>query len=225
MRIIFGIAILAWAAAVIMVGCGQSTQSVTDFIPHADGHTWEYECTFWDGTLEVAGSLKTRWFSGTTDLNGVTVQNFHMTEEALVYLFGGINAFGLPSSGSLAYYHIDDTGVYGYGTSASPAAQSVLVLPLPLEVGDEWERAYGDLTFYCSAAATELVTVPAGTFNAFKVHVTDSGTEEVSWDEWYADGVGMVKSAMYGVVVASLEGGQIIPTTVDYFEELTEKNF
>jgi hypothetical protein len=227
MRIIFGVAILAWAAAVIMVGCGQSTQSVTDFIPHAEGQTWEYRCSFLHGTSEIAASLKTRWFSGTTDLGGITVQNLHMTEEALVTPTGGINAFALPSSASLAYYHINDTGVYSYGTSSSPAAQSILILPLPLEVGDEWERDYGDVTFYCSAAATELVTVPAGTFDSIKVEVRETVTEEAEWYEWYVEGVGQVKHAIPDILLTTFEGGQVIILTdeADYIEELKEKNF
>jgi hypothetical protein len=88
----------------------------------------------------------------------------------------------------------------------------------PLAVGLKWEWSGKDPTQVergekNTVAGVETVTVPAGKFRAMKVVSTVSGGAiPMTRTNWYADGVGLVKS--------TTEGGQI-----KYGSELTDYSF
>jgi hypothetical protein len=91
-------------------------------------------------------------------------------------------------------------------------------LPNPLAVGQEWKWTGKDPTQVehqetSRVVAVEEVTVPAGKFRAMKVvtEITGGGAAKTRTN-WYADGVGLVKSAT--------EGGQI-----KYGSDLTDYSF
>ena len=91
-------------------------------------------------------------------------------------------------------------------------------LPIPLKIGQKWQWSGKDPTqveFHESSRVVgpETVTVPAGKFRAMKVVTEISGNSAVKTrTNWYADGVGLVKS--------STEAGQI-----KYGSELTDYSF
>jgi hypothetical protein len=91
-------------------------------------------------------------------------------------------------------------------------------LPNPLVAGQKWEWSGKDPTQVeyresSRAVAFEEVTVPAGKFRAMKVVTEVSGASILKIrTNWYADGVGLVKS--------STEAGQI-----KYGSELTDYTF
>jgi len=88
----------------------------------------------------------------------------------------------------------------------------------PLAVGRKWEWSGKDATQTertekNTVARVEEVTVPAGKFQAMKVVSTvTGGVVPMTRTNWYADGVGLVKS--------TTEGGQ-----VKYGSELTDYSF
>lgn len=91
-------------------------------------------------------------------------------------------------------------------------------LPNPLVVGQKWEWSGSDPTQAerresSRTVGFENVTVPAGKFRAMKV-ITEitGGSMPKTRTNWYAEGVGLVKSAT--------EGGQI-----KYGSELTDYSF
>ena len=91
-------------------------------------------------------------------------------------------------------------------------------LPDPLVVGREWRWSGKDPTQVehqesSRVVGVEEVTVPAGKFRAMKVvtEMTGGGAAKTRTD-WYADGVGLVKS--------NTDGGQI-----KYGSELTDYSF
>ncbi|MFH1452972.1 MAG: hypothetical protein ABIH00_03195 [Armatimonadota bacterium] len=74
------------------------------------------------------------------------------------------------------------------------------IMKLPLKTGKSWVwtgkfKDTGDITFNFKVAAFEKVTVPAGTFKAFKIDITaDAGMDrKITVQRWYAAGIGLIK--------------------------------
>ncbi len=194
------IIVLVFVAGVWVAGCGQTLQvSSPNYFPHNDGYSWEYACKQTVGTSESSWT-KTYYFDGTATLSdGRIVQKLMVSEEATATSIK-CSSF----AGTSGYYQIDDSGVRHYGSLSHPTTEATLILPFPLDVGNTWERgAIG--TF--EVIGVETVDVPAGSFSTFKVGLQEEGFEMY---EWYADGVGMVKSYMR-FPCTNLEDGRIVP--------------
>jgi len=237
-----GIAIFTLILVIGIAGCEevQRPSAELNYFPHEDGYRWEYQCSSAYGISESSSFKRIRYFDGTATLpNSFIVQNFVCTEEALsqsAMVFGTVKLFGLPISrlGS-TYLFIDETGVYSYGNPYNPTTEAGLILPLPLSIGKVWKRGHAESILTCEAFAAEEVTVPAGTYNTVKIRLKIGTAESDYWYEWYADGVGMVKSSAelltQAVTLEEVNGElRIIPITgesvVWYFtEELLSKNF
>lgn len=212
----------------MVVGCGQviNPKSSISSFPHQDGYRWEYKYTMTIGTSEV-GSLKyIRYFNGTTTLsNGLTVQNFYITTEAMTQGINTLNlvkTLGLPLSSSKSYLDITETGVYDYTSAGKPTTEASLILPLPLEVGKVWHSGIEEFILTYEAIAEEEIAVPAGTFRTVKVNKKSIlfGESDYSY-LWYAEGVGMVKSYTR-ISDVYWEGSSEVVTMT---EELVGKNF
>jgi hypothetical protein len=113
-------------------------------------------------------------------------------------------------------FHSEDYPEHeGLKSSYDPPRQ---YLPNPLAAGQKWEWSGKDPTqveYRESSRAVDFedVTVPAGKFRAMKVVTEVSGASILKIrTNWYADGVGLVKSAT--------EAGQI-----KYGSELTDYSF
>ncbi len=90
-------------------------------------------------------------------------------------------------------------------------------LPVPLVAGRKWEVKFKDPTQVeqresSHVVGLETVTVPAGKFRAMKVTTEIIGSGTKVRTNWYADGVGLVKSVT--------EAGQM-----KYGSELTDYSF
>lgn len=206
-RALFVAAVLT-AALVGLIGCSQTaSQPAANYFPHENGYQWGYKNSIYVGTVEISSLNETRYIDGTTRLSsGLTVINFIMSDEA--------------SSPTTFYYYIDETGVYKYGSAAHPTTEADQILAFPLETGKEWVRGRsGPQT--CVAVGIEDIMVPAGAFKAMKVMVGDS-----DFYEWYAEGVGLVKT-LVNLIVATFEAGtgRMITAEGAYIGELTSKNF
>lgn len=205
-----------------MLGCGQTENltalSITNFA-HENGYEWKHKYTVIEGTLESNTFNIIRRLDGETTLsNGIIAQNFVVSYEANPTgstANGMVRAFGFPFTSS--FYYVCKTGVYSYGFVTRPTTEATLVLPLPLETGKVWTTSDG--TF--KAIGEEEITVPGGTFEAIKVTFTFHGNSEPYIYEWYADGVGLVKS--YTLFLYADKNGQVGEGAI--IEELLSKNF
>ncbi len=76
--------------------------------------------------------------------------------------------------------------------------QPLLYIDAPLAIGSTWDTwtdsPFGFYQVRGECVAVELVSVPAGTFECYHVHYSESYfdiTEE--YDHWYCDGVGLIQ--------------------------------
>jgi hypothetical protein len=119
-------------------------------------------------------------------------------------------------------YYVSSSGVYDYGFVNHLTTEASTIIPLPLEVGSAWQR---DQYFSCEAITAEDITVPAGTFKTIKVVLITGFTDE-EYYEWWADGVGVVKTftKILNIPIIDITGSA---TYLDYVvtEELVSKNF
>lgn len=200
-----------------ITGCGQvqknSSGAVTNF-PHTDDKRWLYKETTTLGTLETIYKT-TQYFDGVATLeSGLMVQRYRVSEEVVsesISAWRPINAFALPSGG---FYYIDDSGVYRYYSITTSEAE--LELPLPLDVGKTWQR---NARASFEAVAREEIIVPAGTFIAIKI--TSKSFSDTEHYEWYADGVGLVKSFTKTLNIPLVSTVETFVSTL----ELLSKNF
>lgn len=169
--------------ALVMAGCSllQPTSSGggESYFPHAQGNTWRHSSA--DGSSQVMTA------EGSTSIGSTTVQIFSSTY---------ISATGSVST-SEAYYRVDGSGVYAHGSSDYPSSIGLPFLSFPLEVGKTWDIVIsGSYANKASVVAKESVTVPAGTFDCYKVnYFTLNGTIEIyNSNIWFGNNVGIVKA-------------------------------
>jgi len=187
--------------------------------PVKTGATWTYNST---GSLsgdfsftDTITALREDGFTLSSQINGVTLtQEWVCKPEGLASLtFGGGAAGGISTSG--AKMDLTTSNVQG------------VILPKTISAGDQWPysldfegdieltgmtaETQGTAGFTFNALGEESVTVPAGTFNALKIHVDLRLDMEITYsgftapavitipsDVWYAPGVGWVKAASSG---------------------------
>jgi hypothetical protein len=125
-------------------------------------------------------------------------------------------------------------GISTLGVQMDLATSNVqgVILPRTVSPGDQWPYSLdfdgtmqynqyaagtqGTATFTFNAIGEESITVPAGTFNAMKIHVDMTLDMQVTYsglkipaqftsgsDIWFAPGVGWVKAASTGALVGS----------------------
>ncbi len=198
-----------------MVGCGQNPQGISsNYFPHNDGYLWAYACKQTIGTSESPGT-RTYYFNGTTTLSdGKTVQKFMVSEEAGS---AAVSIYGV--AGGNGNYLIDGSGVYQYGNLSRSTIEAILILPFPLNVGRTWQR--GALGTF-EVLGVETVKVFAGTYQAIKVGLQE---EDFEMYEWYADGVGLIKSYTKFPVTTEIDNGSATDEALILTEELVSKNF
>jgi hypothetical protein len=218
--------LLALITGILLVGCGRSSSTAAatvTSIPHSDGNQWVYRNSMSIGTSEFA-QKNINYFNGTTVLpNGLRAHNYCLSVEsyaatAMKHTTPKAMTICLPDNICLL---VNDSGVYCYGSINSPTTEGSQILPLPLAVGNKWQR---DRDFYCEAIAAEDVTVPAGTFKAIKVVLTNSTSDEVYY-EWWADGVGRVKMYEYIPDLFFVNNGNSNQILYVGTQELLSKNF
>ncbi|HEX8078048.1 MAG TPA: hypothetical protein VF511_09555 [Chthoniobacterales bacterium] len=173
-----------------------------DYFPLRVGDSWTYRNTEEGGyTLKVLSEepqpgSPTRYL--VEFLSGVKIINVYSKVEGWVL------------------FHSEDYPEHeGLRATYEPPKQ---YLPNPLVAGQTWTWSGKDPTYVdhretSRVTGVEEVTVPAGKFRAMKVVTeTTSGNATKTTTKWYAEGIGLVKSAT--------EGGQY-----KYGSELTDYSF
>jgi hypothetical protein len=186
--------------------------------PVAVGNSWNYDMT---GTTT---STFTRSIQA-VDSGGFTDQDVFS---------GGTTRTGKWNCAAGALTNLDPVGdttanvqFNGHSSDFQTTALNGVTLPAHVAAGDTWNQTLSlhgsvsvngvsaestsDTTIACTAAGTENVSVPAGSFDAMKVTCQDQITITVTTagisvptalsfttDSWYAPGVGWVKSVSSG---------------------------
>ena len=187
--------------------------------PVKEGVTWTYQSTGglsgnFSFTDTITG-IREDGFTLESEFNGATLtQEWTCSSEGLASLsFGSGVAGGLSTSG--VQMNLTTTNLQG------------VILPKTVTAGDQWAYSldfdgtmeYGDTSvatqgtaaFTFSAIGEESVTVPAGTFQAMKIHADLRLTMDVTYagfnapvvftipsDIWYVPDVGWVKATSSG---------------------------
>lgn len=179
-------------------------------LPTADGTTWEYQLREQppnpDGTAPVTVRI-----SGSEELGAKTLLKFETR-----------------TGGELAkteLNEVNDTGVHCYRRNTA-GGKSVLFNPpqtliaAPLQVGAKWElddRAAGsDMHQQFKVEAQENVTVPAGTYHAYRLHCEQPWPLSIALDRWVAPGVGVVKD----VTTTRGPGGRLLSRVTSELKSL-----
>jgi len=190
--------VIIFLAGLIVWGCSTQTAEITatttttttsasttttageGFFPHADGNSWRY--TYSDGSSMIMT------FEGMTLINSVTVQKLKSVFDYLSGVYTGES-----------YYKVDATGVYAYSPSTTEVAPFLL---FPLEIGKKWIQQtsvspYGDyvVTYEASIVSKESSTVPAGTFDCYKMTVKSimNGVVNTTLNYWFGNNAGIIK--------------------------------
>jgi hypothetical protein len=187
--------------------------------PVKTGATWTYRST---GSLsgdfsftDTIMAVREDGFTLSSEIDGATLdQEWVCKPEGLASLsFGSGAAGGLSASG--VQMDLTTSNIQG------------VIVPKTVNAGDQWPYSLdldgnmqysgtsvdtrGTASFTFNALGEESVTVPAGTFNAMKIHVdlkldlqvtysgfTAPATFTIPSDIWYAPGVGWVKATSSG---------------------------
>ncbi|MFH1386452.1 MAG: hypothetical protein ABIH50_02145 [bacterium] len=166
----------------VVSGCSvlqtQSSGGGVSYFPCNQGYTWTYSSN--DGYTQITS------VEGSTSIGSITVQK--------------ISSKYMSTSNSTmtsdAYYRVDGTGVYYHGSPSNYYSTGMQMFAFPLEVGKTWmETTSGANSYKIMVTAKENVTVPAGTFDCYKISmITKYGTIETSSNVWLGDNVGIVKT-------------------------------
>jgi hypothetical protein len=197
-----------------------------DLFPVKNGATWTYTGQFSKNpymrvfTITNIGASD---FQGTVHITDGSGNVLIDTTDSWQCTTGGLIELAGPLGATLQ-------SAYG-GATMKTLSTSGLTIPVQIKAGDTWGQVsqleftsaqqtnQATLTYNFSAFGSEQVTVPAGTFNAMKVQVRastqavlsgQSVAVMVSGFEWFAPGVGHVKSSetvyALGIPFASEEG-------------------
>ena len=178
-KAIFLIFILV-SLAVIMTRCSQpQSGGGSSYFPNTEGDTWRYSSTDGSTTMTTA--------EGMISIASTTAQIFRSTY---------ISASGAISNGE-TYFRVDNSGVYAYGFLGFPFSIGIPLLVFPLEVGKNWNVfVSGPISVNATVVNRENLTVPAGTFDCYKVHYAFmSGTvESYALSFWFGNNAGITKN-------------------------------
>ncbi len=184
------------------------------YMPLRSGATWTYATAEGAMTWSVGGaSGSTDSASATMDITmpgGSMTVHWNCGSEGLVsYDFGSLNVSGIGQMVTMEV--IDGSGTFlppadGLAPGASWASDYTVVMHFAVEGYSMDMTAETSETW--TAAGTETVTVPAGTFEAMRVDGTGSATlsgemigetsSTTSSTYWYAKGIGLVRYTITG---------------------------
>jgi hypothetical protein len=189
--------------ALVVVVCVFKQARSAEIFPAAQGTVWNYAVTeeFGEGVhpsdeenvkLDAQGklhALATMYAAGPEQIDGIETHKFEMHRQGKLQM--------------VEYLKIDDNAVTAIARALPDGNQLKLapaqkVLTLPPRVGDKWEwkGKFGDnppVEQTYEVVGKESVTVPAGKFDAFHLHITQKGFPVVTVDRWFVPEAGYVK--------------------------------
>ncbi|MBU1149106.1 hypothetical protein KKI23_03370 [Patescibacteria group bacterium] len=183
-------------AGMFVFGCSKAETSAagvaSNYFPHEDGYSWKY--------IDQNDSATISTIEGTTTINGNTVQiikSSYPSSSSLSTDKG--NILGAFTSTGTSYWRVTDDALYVYSSTSD--TNPYMSLAFPLEIGKTWTIVeYEGYSLTAKVVANENVTVPAGTFNCYKVDsFSHYGTEEAYMQSlWIGDRAGLVRGERSG---------------------------
>ena len=130
----------------------------------------------------------------------------------------------------------NDDGVWTYGTSSAPSTTGLLMYDFPLSLNKSWTITG---SYEGTVIGQETVTTDAGTFNCYKIQLTNNAFADTynsitftdfTYIVWLGDGAGIVKWSFTGAGTGSYVFPDPIGTKTGTFSvslaaTLTSKNF
>ena len=201
------------------------------YYPVREGATWTYA-----STGSVAGdysftdtitAVREDGFTLTSQFKDLTrTQEWACKPEGLVALqLGGTSAATLNTDNMQASFDVNNVNGVTYPAEIKPGDtwQHTLEFTAKMTVAGQGMDATGDAKSNFQAVGVESVTVPAGTFDALKVHIDTTiningnfngvsfpVTVSSPYDYWFVQGVGWVKASGTGNV-----SGQSFSETIE----------
>jgi hypothetical protein len=198
----------ALAAALLFTACGLFGGAEDDYYPMTVGNMWNYHGVI---TYEQADADTGATFITVAE---VTAETQLTNGEDVFELTNLDSTFTRPPDETtlvntrVNYARKTDDHVLAYDSKDDTEPDTVLALPL--EDGKTWTvSSKGDTTITATVDGQESITVPAGTYECWKVRMTltvGSTSQDVYW--WYAEGVGHVKhyfEATYGAFTETMK--------------------
>ncbi|MFN2476665.1 MAG: hypothetical protein ABR526_10045, partial [Chthoniobacterales bacterium] len=192
-----GLCVLFNAGAALLASFG--TAHAETILPVADGTTWTYQVREQPPNPNAAQTLVVR-IAGTEQIGALDWLKLETRDDALI---------------KTELIRVDDTGVHcarrtpANGKSVSFDPPQTLIAA-PLQLGAKWElddRAAGmDMHQQFTVEDQETITVPAGTYHAYRLHCDQPWPIATVIDRWFAPGVGCVKD----VTVTRGPGGRLL---------------
>jgi len=181
---LFSLAVVLVAMAGLLVsGCSVLQQSGggggESYFPHANGYAWRMTGSDGSSTIMTV--------EGTASIGSTTVQCF-----SSLYISSSNTR-----STSEAYYKVDGSGVYAHGSPSYPSSIGIPLIQFPLEVGKTWDvMVSGSYSTKATVISKENMTVPAGTFDCYKITLatTYGSSEAYTSTLWLGNNAGIVKS-------------------------------
>ncbi len=171
----------------LLIGCG-SEDTADGFLPIAVGNIWTYDMAYRMIVIDTTEYLGT----STTEITSETVtnNNVEVFEQVTTMVWDDTM---MTNSVDTTYIQVTDDYVLIYNDLADIAPDTSLVLPI--EQGNTW-TVYADAADTMTAEVIEQadVTVPAGSYeDCWDIQYTSLGQTQ---DNWFADGVGIVRHRM-----------------------------
>lgn len=201
-----------------VAGAGQCANA---YYPVREGATWTYSSTGGPtggyGFTDTITSVRDDGFTLTTKFDDLTrTQEWGCTSEGLVALqLGGTSVATLNTANMKVDFNVTHvSGVtFPSGINAGDTWQHALEFTAKMNVANQAMDATGDAQSSFQAIGMESVTVPAGTFEAMKIHIDTTininglfngisfpVTVTSPYDYWFVQGVGWVKASGTGKV-------------------------
>ena len=201
-----------------VAGTGQCANA---YYPVREGATWTYSSTGGPtggyGFTDTITSVREEGFTLTTKFDELTrTQEWGCQPEGLVALqLGGTSAATLNTANMKVDFDVNHVSGVTFPSSIHPGDtwQHALEFTAKLTVGGQAMNATGDAKSSFQAIGVESVTVPAGTFDAMKIHIETAinfngifngisfpVTVSSPYDYWFVQGVGWVKASGTGKV-------------------------
>lgn len=194
-------------------------QCANPYYPVREGATWTYSSTGGPSGgysfTDTITSVRDDGFTLTTQFDQLTrTQEWGCSAEGLVALqLGGTSAATLNTDQMQVTFDVGNVSGVTYPKQVNPGDtwQHALEFTAKMVVGGQNIDATGDAHSSFQAVGNESVTVPAGTFDALKIHVDttiniNGNFNGVSfpvsftapYDYWFVQGVGWVKATGTG---------------------------
>lgn len=175
--------------ALLLLLTATGSAGTKPLLPTTEGMTWQYDATEETGDGNNNRSVLTRRLAGT--------ENFGSKELLKLETFSG----DVLSVTELVA--VDDNGIrcFARGSGADGKITGLsspeIIIPEHLRKGAKWEAdgRVADIAMHqnWSVDDAEQVTVPAGHFRAFRLHCAQASPASITFDRWFAPGVGFVK--------------------------------